>query len=59
MNPNSEASGSDSADGPSVRGGLDDEQPSLTELDAGDLRQSIDFGGVYPTVLENGLGLAA
>ena len=38
--------------GDSVRGGLHGAQPSLTDLDKGDLRMGIDFRSVYATVLD-------
>jgi uncharacterized protein (DUF1501 family) len=37
--------------GDNVRGGLHGEQPSLTDLDAGDLKFTTDFRGVYATLL--------
>jgi uncharacterized protein (DUF1501 family) len=42
--------------GESVRGGFVGEQPSLTDLDAGDLKFHTDFRSVYATVLERALG---
>jgi uncharacterized protein (DUF1501 family) len=42
--------------GASVRGGFVGEQPSLTDLDAGDLKFHTDFRSVYSTVLERALG---
>lgn len=46
--------------GPSVRGGMYGEQPSLTRLDSnGDLVASTDFRDVYATLLERVLGTAA
>ncbi|WP_018334182.1 DUF1501 domain-containing protein [Actinomycetospora chiangmaiensis] len=42
--------------GAPVVGGLHGEQPSLTDLDAGDLRASTDFRDVYATVLGGVLG---
>ena len=42
--------------GDSVRGGFVGEQPSLTDLDAGDLKWHTDFRSVYATVLERALG---
>jgi uncharacterized protein (DUF1501 family) len=42
--------------GAPVVGGLYGEQPSLTDLDAGDLRASTDFRDVYATVLGGVLG---
>ena len=37
--------------GPSVRPGLHGRPPSLTELDAGDIRHTVDFRSVYASVL--------
>jgi uncharacterized protein (DUF1501 family) len=45
--------------GDSVRGGFAGEQPSLTDLDAGDLKWHTDFRSVYATVLERALGADA
>lgn len=42
--------------GNSVNGGFVGEQPSLTDLDAGDLKFHTDFRSVYATVLERVLG---
>jgi uncharacterized protein (DUF1501 family) len=42
--------------GESVRGGFVGEQPSLTDLDDGDLKFHTDFRSVYATVLERALG---
>ncbi len=42
--------------GGSVRGGLYGKQPSLTDLDHGDLKYNIDFRSVYATVLARWLG---
>ena len=42
--------------GHSVKGGLYGEQPSLTDLDQGDLKFTIDFRSVYATVLDRVLG---
>lgn len=41
--------------GSSIRGGLYGEAPSLTSLDAGDLKHTVDFRTVYATVLESWL----
>ncbi|MDA1007013.1 MAG: DUF1501 domain-containing protein [Verrucomicrobia bacterium] len=41
--------------GGGVKGGLYGEHPSLTELDQGDLKHSVDFRSVYATVLEKWL----
>ncbi|GIH11456.1 hypothetical protein Rhe02_95230 [Rhizocola hellebori] len=38
--------------GPGFAGGLHGEQPSLTNLDNGDLKHSIDFRDIYATILE-------
>lgn len=45
--------------GPSVRPGLLGEMPSLTDLDRGDLKHSVDFRSVYATVLEKWMGADA
>jgi len=37
--------------GPSVKGGLHGKHPSLTELDAGDIKHTVDFRSVYGSVL--------
>jgi len=42
--------------GPSVRGGFYGAEPSLTDLDAGDLKFTTDFRSVYATVLAHVLG---
>ena len=42
--------------GDGVRGGLHGEQPSLTDLDDGDLRHTVDFRDVYATLLAEVLG---
>jgi uncharacterized protein (DUF1501 family) len=39
--------------GPSVAGGLIGEQPSLTDLDDGDLKATVDFRDVYGTLLDS------
>jgi uncharacterized protein (DUF1501 family) len=41
--------------GNSVTGGLYGEQPSLTDLDQGDLKYNVDFRSVYATLLERTL----
>ncbi len=41
--------------GPSVKGGLYGDQPSLTDLDQGDLKYNVDFRSVYATLLERTL----
>ena len=41
--------------GTSVTGGLYGEQPSLTDLDQGDLKYNVDFRSVYATLLERTL----
>jgi uncharacterized protein (DUF1501 family) len=45
--------------GDGVKGGLYGEQPSLTDLDNGDLKSTMDFRDVYATMLENVLGTDA
>jgi uncharacterized protein (DUF1501 family) len=45
--------------GTRVRGGLYGQQPSLADLDGGDLRFHVDFRAVYATVLERWLGADA
>ncbi|RKR86312.1 uncharacterized protein (DUF1501 family) [Micromonospora pisi] len=42
--------------GAGVRGGLYGEQPSLTDLDDGDLKFTVDFRDVYATLLDRVLG---
>ena len=42
--------------GESVTGGFVGEQPSLTDLDAGDLKYGTDFRSVYATLLDRVLG---
>ncbi len=42
--------------GPAVKGGLIGKHPSLTELDAGDLRWNMDFRRVYAAILDKWLG---
>jgi uncharacterized protein (DUF1501 family) len=42
--------------GGKVKGGVFGDHPSLTDLDRGDLKFSIDFRSVYATVLERWLG---
>ncbi|MEV6305415.1 DUF1501 domain-containing protein [Actinoplanes sp. NPDC051861] len=42
--------------GDGVRGGLHGEQPSLTDLDDGDLKFTVDFRDVYATLLAEVLG---
>lgn len=41
--------------GPAARAGIHGSQPSLTDLDAGDLKYHTDFRSVYATVLDNWL----
>ncbi len=41
--------------GGNVKGGLYGKQPSLTDLDSGDLKHNVDFRGVYASVLEDWL----
>ncbi len=43
--------------GPSVRAGLVGTYPSLTDLDSGDLKMTVDFRRVYATILDGWLGL--
>ena len=43
--------------GPGVNAGLHGQTPSLTDLDAGDLKSSTDFRDVYATVLDKWLNL--
>lgn len=45
--------------GPMVQHGLVGTQPSLTDLDNGDLKFKTDFRGVYTEVLENWMGAKA
>lgn len=45
--------------GESVRGGLIGDHPSLNDLDAGDLKMSVDFRSVYATLLNNWLQIDA
>jgi uncharacterized protein (DUF1501 family) len=42
--------------GDRVRGGFHGEQPSLTDLDNGDLKETTDFRSVYGTLIEKVLG---
>jgi len=42
--------------GDMVRPGLLGDQPSLTDLDDGDLKYTVDFRSVYAGVLEDWLG---
>lgn len=39
-----------------IKGGMYGQQPSLTDLDNGNLKENLDFRGVYGTVLKNWLG---
>ena len=41
--------------GSSVKGGIIGDQPSLTDLDDGDLKYKIDFRSVYATILDKWL----
>ena len=43
--------------GPTVRGGFYGDQPSLTDLDDGDLKFTTDFRSVYATVLAHTIGI--
>lgn len=45
--------------GPRVKGGFHGAEPSLTDLDNGDLKLTTDFRDVYATVLEDVLGIDA
>jgi uncharacterized protein (DUF1501 family) len=45
--------------GPDVKGGFYGEQPSLTDLDQGDLKFTTDFRSVYATLAEHVLGVEA
>ncbi len=45
--------------GDAVRGGLHGEQPSLTDLDAGDLTATVDFRDVYTALAGGTLGADA
>jgi uncharacterized protein (DUF1501 family) len=45
--------------GAGVKGGLVGKTPSMTDLEAGDLKMGLDFRRVYATVLEDWLGLPA
>ena len=45
--------------GPKVRAGLIGEHPSLTDLDAGDLKWRADFRTVYAALLDDWLGIDA
>jgi uncharacterized protein (DUF1501 family) len=41
--------------GPRVKGGLVGDNPSLTDLDNGDVKHQVDFRSVYATVLQSWL----
>ena len=45
--------------GPPVKGGFYGEDPSLTDLDGGDLKFTTDFRSVYATLLQDLLGVEA
>jgi uncharacterized protein (DUF1501 family) len=45
--------------GPSVKGGVVCKHPSLSDLDAGDLKFHTDFRAVYSTLLDSWLGCAS
>ena len=45
--------------GSQVAGGLLGKAPDLSDLDAGDLKMSIDFRQVYATLLDHWLGVSA
>ena len=42
-----------------VKGGVYGKQPSLTDLDRGDLKFNLDYRRVYATLLEKGLGVSS
>lgn len=42
--------------GSAIHGGFYGEQPSLTDLDAGDLKENTDFRSIYATLLDKVLG---
>ncbi len=42
--------------GPSVNGGLHGRHPSLSDLDAGDLKHTVDFRDVYATLIDDWFG---
>jgi uncharacterized protein (DUF1501 family) len=42
--------------GSAVRSGIIGDQPSLTDLDNGNLKYKIDFRNVYATILDKWLG---
>jgi len=42
--------------GPSARGGVVGKHPSLSDLDAGDLKYHTDFRRIYATLLDSWLG---
>ncbi len=44
--------------GESVKGGLHGRQPSLSDLDEGDLKMQVDFRSVYATVLDDWMRVA-
>jgi uncharacterized protein (DUF1501 family) len=41
--------------GPMVKAGVSNKHPSMTDLDSGDLKHTVDFRSVYATVLANWL----
>lgn len=43
--------------GPMVRAGLHGQYPSLTDLDEGDLKYTVDFRSVYASILEGWMGV--
>jgi uncharacterized protein (DUF1501 family) len=43
--------------GPRVKGGFYGDEPSMTDLDQGDLKFTTDFRSVYATVLGQVLGV--
>ena len=45
--------------GSSVKGGLFGSYPSLTDLDDGDLKMSVDFRSVYASLIDRWLGASS
>ena len=45
--------------GPKLKPGVVNKHPSLTDLDAGDLKFSTDFRSIYATVLQDWMGVAS
>ena len=54
--PTTARPGRSSSPAPGVKGGFYGEQPSLTDLDNGDLKASTDFRVVYAELLDKVLG---